>query len=80
MDLVQQVSEQVFIPLTVGGGIRTFDDIQATAEEVDDGMRITLKEYVPKRLPASTFPTAVAEHLWQQYDQPYLSAKSCAGC
>ena len=29
MDLVQQVSEQVFIPLTVGGGIRTFDDIRA---------------------------------------------------
>ena len=28
MDLVQQVSEQVFIPLTVGGGIRTFDDIR----------------------------------------------------
>jgi len=28
MDLVQQVSEQVFIPLTVGGGIRTFDDVR----------------------------------------------------
>ena len=28
MDLVTQVSEQVFIPLTVGGGIRTFDDIR----------------------------------------------------
>ena len=28
MDLVQQVSEQVFIPLTVGGGIRTFADVR----------------------------------------------------
>ena len=28
MDLVRKVSEQVFIPLTVGGGIRTFADIR----------------------------------------------------
>ena len=28
MDLVQEVSEKVFIPLTVGGGIRTFDDMR----------------------------------------------------
>ena len=28
MDLVEQVSEKVFIPLTVGGGIRTFKDIR----------------------------------------------------
>lgn len=28
MDLVEQVSERVFIPLTVGGGIRTFKDIR----------------------------------------------------
>lgn len=28
MDLVRQVSEQVFIPLTVGGGIRTFEDVR----------------------------------------------------
>ena len=28
MDLVQEVSEQVFIPLTVGGGIRVFADIR----------------------------------------------------
>lgn len=29
MDLVQQVSERVFIPLCVGGGIRTYDDVRA---------------------------------------------------
>jgi len=28
MDLVREVSEQVFIPLTVGGGIRSFDDVR----------------------------------------------------
>jgi cyclase len=28
MDLVRQVAEQVFIPLTVGGGIRTFEDVR----------------------------------------------------
>jgi cyclase len=28
LDLVRQVSERVFIPLTVGGGIRTFDDVR----------------------------------------------------
>ncbi len=31
-DLVRQVSEQVFIPFTVGGGVRTFDDIRAIIE------------------------------------------------
>jgi cyclase len=29
MDLVQQVSERIFIPLCVGGGIRTYDDVRA---------------------------------------------------
>ena len=28
VDVVQRVSEQVFIPLTVGGGIRTLDDVR----------------------------------------------------
>ena len=28
VDVVQQVSEQVFIPLTVGGGIRTIEDVR----------------------------------------------------
>lgn len=38
LDVVRRVSEQVFMPLTVGGGIRTLDDamrlIQAGAEKV----------------------------------------------
>ena len=28
IDVVEKVSEQVFIPLTVGGGIRTVDDMK----------------------------------------------------
>ena len=31
--LVRRVSEQVFIPFTVGGGVRTFDDIRTIIEE-----------------------------------------------
>src|SRR5947209_6698739 len=38
LDVVRRVSEQVFMPFTVGGGIRTIDDatrlIQAGAEKV----------------------------------------------
>lgn len=30
LDLVRRTAEQVFIPVTVGGGIRTIDDIRAT--------------------------------------------------
>lgn len=30
LDVVQRVAEQVFIPVTVGGGIRTIEDIRAT--------------------------------------------------
>ena len=28
VDVVERVSEQVFIPLTVGGGVRTIDDVR----------------------------------------------------
>src|SRR6266540_719025 len=38
LDVVRRVSEQIFMPFTVGGGIRTIDDatklIQAGAEKV----------------------------------------------
>src|SRR5882762_8911169 len=38
LDMVRRVSEQIFMPFTVGGGIRTLDDatrlIQAGAEKV----------------------------------------------
>src|ERR1051326_459489 len=30
LDVVPRTAEQVFIPVTVGGGIRTIDDIRAT--------------------------------------------------
>jgi len=31
-DLVRRVSEQIFIPFTVGGGVRTFEDIRTIVE------------------------------------------------
>ena len=40
MDLVQQVSEQVFIPLTVGGGIRTFADVREILKSGADKVSI----------------------------------------
>ncbi|MEE2658675.1 MAG: imidazole glycerol phosphate synthase subunit HisF [Candidatus Latescibacterota bacterium] len=40
MDLVQQVSEQVFIPLTVGGGIRGFDDVRQILKGAADKVSI----------------------------------------
>ena len=40
MNLVQQVSEQVFIPLTVGGGIRTYDDVRQILKGAADKVSI----------------------------------------
>ena len=40
MDLVRQVSEQVFIPLTVGGGIRTFADMRQILKSGADKVSI----------------------------------------
>ena len=40
MDLVRQVSEQVFIPLTVGGGIRTFEDVRTILKSGADKVSI----------------------------------------
>lgn len=39
-ELVRQVSERVFIPLTVGGGIRTFEDIRRTLKSGADKVSI----------------------------------------
>ena len=40
MDLVREVSERVFIPLTVGGGIRTFADIREILKSGADKVSI----------------------------------------
>ncbi len=34
VDMVRKVAENVFIPFTVGGGIRTIDDFKALLEKV----------------------------------------------
>ena len=40
VDLVRRVAEQVFIPFTVGGGIRTVDDMRAILREGADKISI----------------------------------------
>lgn len=40
LDLVRQVSERVFIPLTVGGGIRSFDDVRLILKSGADKVSI----------------------------------------
>ena len=40
LDVVEKVAEQVFIPLTVGGGIRTVDDIRTMLNAAADKVRI----------------------------------------
>ena len=40
VDLVRKVAEQIFIPFTVGGGIRTVDDMRAVLREGADKVAI----------------------------------------
>ena len=42
IDMVRKVAEKVFIPFTVGGGIRTIDDFKAILREGAD--KISMKE------------------------------------
>ena len=39
VDLVRKVAEQLFIPFTVGGGIRTVDDFKEVLREGADRLR-----------------------------------------
>ena len=40
VDLVRRVAEKVFIPFTVGGGIRTVDDVRAVLGEGADKVAV----------------------------------------
>src|SRR5574344_841807 len=40
VDMVRKVAEKVFIPFTVGGGIRTVDDFKAILREGDDKVAV----------------------------------------
>lgn len=40
VDMVRRVAEKVFIPFTVGGGIRTVDDFKALLREGADKISI----------------------------------------
>ena len=45
VDMVRKVAEQVFIPFTVGGGIRTVDDFKALLREGADKISINSVSY-----------------------------------
>src|SRR4051812_25806127 len=49
LDVVRRTAEQVFIPLTVGGGIRTADDIRALLNAGAD--KVSLNTIAVKRPP-----------------------------
>ena len=42
VDLVRRVAEKVFIPFTVGGGIRTVDDFRAVLREGADKVSVSI--------------------------------------
>lgn len=42
-DMVRKVAEKVFIPFTVGGGIRTVDDFKAILREGADKVSVNLQ-------------------------------------
>ena len=50
VDLVERVSEQVFIPLTVGGGLRSSDDIRNTLKAGADKVAINTAAVLNPRL------------------------------
>ncbi|MEE9325565.1 MAG: imidazole glycerol phosphate synthase subunit HisF [Dehalococcoidia bacterium] len=50
IDVVKRVSEQVFIPLTVGGGIRTLDDMRRMLEAGADKVAINTAAVLNPRL------------------------------
>ena len=47
IDMVRKVAEKVFIPFTVGGGIRTVEDFKAILREGADKISISTKAVYP---------------------------------
>ena len=48
IDVVQRTAEQVFMPLTVGGGIRTLEDIRSVAELAGSGQGLDQLGRLPR--------------------------------
>jgi len=80
VDVVEQVASQVFIPLTVGGGIRTLADVQrmllAGADKVGintaavfnpDFVREAANKYGSQCIVVAIDARRVGEHLWEVF-------------
>ena len=51
IDMVRKVAEKVFIPFTVGGGIRTVDDFKAILREGADKISINSSDIGTRTVP-----------------------------
>ena len=56
VDMVRKVAENVFIPFTVGGGIRTVDDFKALLREGADKISINSSALKPNKHPGPLKP------------------------
>lgn len=66
VDMVRKVAEKVFIPFTVGGGIRTVDDFKALLREGADKISINSSAINTPRLSATLrISLAASVWLWQ---------------
>ena len=70
VDMVRKVAEKVFIPFTVGGGIRTVDDFKALLREGADKISINSSAINTPRLLTSL---AVSVWLWQSMQDVVLT-------
>ncbi len=62
-DVVERTAAQVFVPLTVGGGIRTLDDVQRLLRAGAD--KISINSAAVKTLRSSPVPqSALALSVW----------------
>lgn len=63
VDMVRKVAEKVFIPFTVGGGIRTVDDFKALLREGADKISINSSAINTPRL-SVTLRISLAASVW----------------
>ena len=64
VDMVRKVAEKVFIPFTVGGGIRTVDDFKALLREGADKISINSSAINTHRGLSVTLRISLAASVW----------------
>ena len=69
VDMVRKVAEKVFIPFTVGGGIRTVDDFKAILRE---GAKLIAKKHEIEADPKDTY-IYILLHIYQYVDTLMMS-------